>query len=140
MHQNAVLDIASNDSLSLATEMVGAAVAGSLTRRSNTRDQTWVAEVEPLSILIHSLGHSYVASLIDRRLRCTVELAVESDLESAKISALTYAEQYMHLDIGEVSWLLPKAVQWNEFIAVRSTADLQARISEQRSTTTVSRL
>src|SRR5690349_15013360 len=101
MHQSAVPSIASNDN---RIDVVGPAVTSSATQRNDKRDHTWLVEIEPLTIVIHCLGHSYVASLIDRWLRCTVELPVETDLESAKNSALAYAEQYMHLQIGEASW------------------------------------
>jgi excisionase family DNA binding protein len=90
---------------------------------------TWLAEIEPLSILIHSVRNTYPASLYDRHMQCSVELPVEFDLESAKRSALIYADQYMRAHVGEVSWALSESVPWYEFVPVRSPEDLQQRKS-----------
>ena len=110
-------------------------------QRIEAREETWMAEIEPLSVLIHAFDNSCIASLIDRRMRCTVELVVESDLESAKRAALSYAEQYMHVHLGELSWALPQTAQWYEFVAIRSSEDLRRRVCTimgQSSPTTVS--
>jgi excisionase family DNA binding protein len=62
-------------------------------------------------------------------MQCSVELPVEFDLESAKKSALIYADQYMRAHVGEASWALPESVPWYEFVPIRSPEDLQQRKS-----------
>src|SRR5262249_45339925 len=101
-------------------------------QRKKDRNKTWMADIEPLSILINVVGGSFGGLLIDRRLQCTVELPLESELHSAKTSALVYAEQYMHLHLKDAFWVLPPRVAWSEFVTIRSSEDLQQRITAQR--------
>ena len=100
---------------------------------------TWLAEIEPLSILIHSVGNAWPASLYDRRMHCSIELPVDFDLDSARRSALVYAQEYMRAHVGEPSWTLPQSVQWHEFVAVRSADDLQERKSKWTTNNSLSR-
>ena len=134
MYESAAVSIMNRAGSSLG--MVESVVDCAPSRPVNDLERTWMADIEPLSILIHGGGRSFLGSLIDRRWRCTIELPVELDLQSAERAALQYAEQYMHLHLGEESWIFPQTVQWNEFVAVHSLDDLQRRISGQRPTTT----
>jgi excisionase family DNA binding protein len=100
----------------------------------------WMVDIEPLTLVIQTVGRSFLGSLIDRRWQCTVELPVELGLEFAQKAALEYAEQYMHGYLGDDSWIVPKTVQWNEFVPIRSSEDLQRRIASQGPTTSMSQL
>ena len=120
----------------LSLSMVESAVNSAPSHPIKDPERTWMADLEPLTVLIHAIGHSFIGSLIDRRWRCTVELPVELALKSAERAALQYAEQYMHLHLGEDSWALPQTVPWNEFIAIHSSEDLHRQISAQCSKTT----
>jgi hypothetical protein len=97
--------------------------------QADSRPTTWLAEIEPLSILIHSVDNAWPASLYDRRMHCSIELPVDFDLNSARRSALVYAQEYMRAHVGETSWTLPQSVQWHEFVAIRSADDFQERKS-----------
>lgn len=93
-------------------------------RASVTPGTTWMAEAEPLSIFIDSMDGSFPAAVYDRRLHCRVELPVECDLDSAKKSALIYAQEYMRACVGEASWTSPEPIEWHEFTTVRSQQHL----------------
>src|SRR6266542_2764755 len=84
--------------------------------QADSRPVTWLAEIEPLSIFIHSVGNLWPASLYDRRMHCSIELPVDFDLDSARRSALVYAQEYMRAHVDEPSWTLPQSVQWHEFV------------------------
>src|SRR5215471_4676731 len=98
-------------------------------QRAGGRGATWLADLEPLSILIQAVGSSWSAWLLDRRIQCSVELPVEFDLESTKRAALLYANEYMHVYVGEASWTMPATDLWHEFTFIRSPEDLEQRRS-----------
>jgi len=135
MHQSAAVSIANREGRNGGLSLVESVINSPANQEMKDLERTWTANIEPLSLLIHTIVRSFVGSLIDRRWRCTVELPAESDLESAKRAALQYAEQYMHLHLGEDSWALPTAVTWDEFVAIRSSEELQQRIACQCPTT-----
>jgi len=141
MHQGAVVGITVKDNQNNDPAMT---MPGAMPKAANQGKEepskTWMADIEPLSIVINVVGGSFVGSLIDRRLQCTVELPVESELLSAKASALIHAEEYMHVHLTDASWVLPASVEWSEFVAIRSPEELQQRITAQRPTIAVTRL
>jgi excisionase family DNA binding protein len=140
MYQSAATSIGKKDDGGLSLNLVESVVNSAPSQPIQDPERTWMADLEPLTVLIHTIGRSFIGSLIDRHWRCTVELPVELDLGSAERAALQYAEQYMHLHLGHTSWVLPQTVQWKEFVAIRSSEDLQRRISSQCPTTSAAQL
>jgi excisionase family DNA binding protein len=135
MHQSAVVSITVKDNQNYdpATTMPGAMPKTSDQGKEEST-KAWMADIEPLSIVINFAGGCFVGSLIDRRLQCTIELPVEPELQSAQASALKYAEEYMHLHLKDACWVLPPSVEWSEFVAIRSPEELQQRITTQSPT------
>jgi excisionase family DNA binding protein len=142
MYQSAATSIGKKDDRNggLSLNLVESVVNSVPSQPIQDPERTWMADLEPLTVLIHATGRSFIGSLIDRHWRCIVELPVELDLVSAEKAALEYAEQYMHLHLGHDSWVLPQTVQWKEFVAIRSSEDLQRRISSQCRTTSAAQL
>jgi hypothetical protein len=140
MQQAAIISVAVEDNQNgdPATSMLGSVPKASTNQGKEEPTKTWMADIETPSIVINVDGVSFVGSLIDRRLQCTVELPGESTLQTAKTAALMYAEEYVHLHLANASWVLPSSVEWSEFVAIRSSEELQQRITAQRPTIAVS--